>query len=130
MTTIASWIRSSAWARSFPPVIAPGMSGISAITVPFESRVNTTGYACNTSNSLQNAAWIESKLLANLLVELGPKILVSMHRNWRLASCEPDKHVPSLATPFDDLGAGLAELADQFSLPFTKPMTLVSSKSI
>jgi len=68
-------------------------------------------------DSLQNAAWIESKLLANLLYELGPEILVAMHRHWGLAPSEPDKDVPSLATPLDDLDPGLAEITDQFLAP-------------
>jgi len=37
-----------------------------------------------------------------------------MHRHWGLATCEPGKHVPSLATPFENLDSGLAELTDQF----------------
>src|SRR5712691_7162704 len=99
MTTTASWILSSACPRSFPTVIAPGISGTSAITVPFESCINETGYACNTIVSLQNAARIESKLFAYLLDELRPKILVPVHWHWRLAAFKPDKHVPTLAAP-------------------------------
>src|SRR6266702_6724706 len=51
-----------------------------------------------------------------------------MHRHWGLAACEPDKHVPSLAAPFDDLDPGLAELTDQFhALHQVHARTLVSS---
>ena len=73
-------------------------------------------------------SWLHIFFMNPGLYEPGPEILVHMHRHWGLAACEPDKHVPSLAAPFDDLDPGLAELADQFlALHQVHARTLVSS---